>query len=365
MTRVDDVPTPALLLDLDVLEANLARMARRARRLDVRLRPHVKTHKCAEVARMQREAGAAGITVSTLEEADAFARHGFDDMTWAFPVIPGRVREAAAVDRRARLRLLVDRREAVDRLEAAGHPFHIWLEVDCGDGRSGVDPEGDALLELADALAGSPLLSFDGLLTHSGQAYDVAEPDELAGVAEAERSVMARAADRLRERGISVPAVSVGSTPAASRARSLEGVDEIRPGNYALYDRTQAALGSCGIEDVAVTVAATVVSTRPDAGRSVVDAGALALSKDPGPDDPDAPGGRCMGALRAAGGGLRRDARLVSLSQEHGLLDGALPWGERVRIVPNHACLAVACFDVFHAVRGDEVVGRWRIHRRR
>lgn len=365
MTRVDEVPTPALLLDLDVLEANLARMAETARRLDVRLRPHVKTHKCAEVARMQREAGASGITVSTLEEADAFARQGFDDLTWAFPVIPGRVREAAAVDRRARLRLLVDRPEAVERLEAAGHPFHVWLEVDCGDGRSGVDPEGTALVELAEALAGSTVLSFDGLLTHSGQAYDVASPGELAGVAETERSVMAGAAGRLRERGIGVPAVSVGSTPAASRARSLEGVDEIRPGNYALHDRTQAALGSCGVADVAVTVAATVVSTRPDAGRSVVDAGALALSKDPGPDDPAAPGGRCMGALRDGDGGLRRDVRLVSLSQEHGLLDAALPWGERIRIVPNHSCLAVACFDAFHAVRGEEVVGRWRIHRQR
>ncbi len=365
MTRPADVPTPALLLDLDVLEANLQRMADRARRLDVRLRPHVKTHKCVEVARRQRDAGADGITVSTLEEAAVFARRGFGDMTWAFPVIPGRVEEAAAVDRRARLRLLVDRPEAVRRLEEAGHPFHVWLEVDCGDGRSGVDPDGEALVELAEGLSGSPLLAFDGLLTHSGQAYDVDDPADLAAVAEEERSAMARAADRLGERGIEVPAVSAGSTPAAARARSLEGVDEIRPGNYALFDRTQAALGSCGIEDVAVEVAATVVSTRPDAGRSVVDAGALALSSDPGPADPDAPGGRCMGALRADDGGLRRDARLVSLSQEHGLVDAPLPWGERVRIVPNHACLTVACFDELHAVRDDEVVGRWRIHRDR
>lgn len=365
MTSVDEIPTPALLLDLDVLEANLERMAGRARELDVRLRPHVKTHKCVEVARLQRDAGAAGITVSTLEEAEVFAEHGFEDLTWAFPAIPGRLDRAAAVDRRARLRLLVDHPEAVERLEARGHPFHVWLEVDSGDGRSGVDPEGGALVELAEALAGSPTLAFDGLLTHAGQAYDVADPGEAAAVAEHERRVMARAADRLRERGIDVPAVSVGSTPAATRARSLEGVDEIRPGNYALFDRTQAALGSCGIGDVAATVAATVVSTRPDAGRSVVDAGALALSKDRGPDDPAAPGGRCMGALSDGAGGLRDDARLVSLSQEHGVLDAALPWGERVRIVPNHACLTVACFDAFHAVRDGQVVGGWRIHRRR
>ena len=365
MPTVDEVPTPALLLDLDALEANLERMARRAERLDVRLRPHVKTHKCLEVARRQRRAGAAGITVSTLAEAEVFARHGFDDLTWAFPVIPSRIGQAASVDDRATLRLLVDRPEALTQLEAAGHPFHVWLEVDCGDGRSGVDPAGPALPELAGRLAASETLTFDGLLTHSGQAYDVDDPADLAEVAETERSVMVRAADRLRDRGIGVPALSVGSTPATSRARSMEGVDEVRPGNYALFDRTQAALGACSVEDVAVTVVATVVSTRPDAGRSVVDAGALALSKDPGPDDPDAPGGRSMGALRAPDGSLREDARLVSLSQEHGLLDAALPWGDRVRIVPNHACLAVACFDAFHVVRGDEVVDRWRIHRAR
>lgn len=365
MTRPKQVPTPALFLDLEVLEANLDRMAGRADRLGVRLRPHVKTHKCVEVARKQRAAGAAGITVSTLEEAEVFARHGFGDMTWAFPVIPDRIGEAAAVDQRARLRLLVDRPEAVERLETAGHPFHVWLEVDCGDGRSGVDPEGAALVEMAEALAGSAVLTFDGLLTHSGQAYDVDDPARLADIAEVERAVMDRAAERLRDRGLEVPAVSVGSTPAVSRARSLEGVDEIRPGNYAFFDRTQAALGSCEIEDIAVSVAATVVSTRPEAGRSVVDAGALALSKDVGPDDPQAPGGSCMGALRAEDGGLREDARLVSLSQEHGLLDTALPYGERVRIVPNHSCLTVACFDAFHAVRDDEVVGRWRIHRDR
>lgn len=364
MPSLDEVPTPALLLHLDPLEDNLRGMARRADRLGVRLRPHVKTHKCVEVARLQRDAGAAGITVSTLEEAEVFAGHGFEDMTWAFPVIPGRIGEAAQLDRRARLRLLVDHPDAAGRLEEAGHPFHVWLEVDCGDGRSGVDPEGPRLEELAGTLSASSTLTFDGLLTHSGQAYEVDAPGELAEVAERERAVMVRAAERLRDGGIRVPAVSVGSTPAASRARSLEGVDEIRPGNYALFDRTQAALGSCGIEDVAVSVLATVVSSRPERGQSVVDAGALALSSDPGPEDPSAPGGRCMGVLRAADGGLR-DARLASLSQEHGLVDAALPYGERVRILPNHSCLTVACFDAFHAVRGGEVVDRWRIHRAR
>ena len=361
--RLADLPTPALLLDLEVLEANVRGMADRADRLGVRLRPHVKTHKCVEAARRQRDAGARGITVSTLEEARVFADHGFGDMTWAFPVIPGRIGEAREVDRRARLRLLVDDLRAVEALERAGPPFHAWLEVDPGYGRSGVDPASDALLEVGRALAGSPVLAFDGLLSHSGQAYRGRSPGELAAFAEEERRVMARAAARLREAGLDVPAVSVGSTPAMSRAEDLTGVDEARPGNYALYDRTQVELGACSVGDVAATVLATVVSSRPGRERSVVDAGALALSKDPGPDG----AGPHMGGLfeDLSADRLRDDARLVSLSQEHGIVDRALPWGEKVRILPNHACLTVACFDAFHVVRGQEVVDRWTIHRAR
>lgn len=346
-------------------------MAGRADRLGVRLRPHVKTHKCVEIARLQRDAGAGGITVATLEEARVFADHGFGDLTWAFPVIPGRIGEAREVDRRARLRLLVDHRGAVKELERAGHPFHVWLEVDPGYGRSGVDPASDALLEIGGALAASEVLAFDGLLSHSGQAYGARSPDQLAEAAEEERRVMVGAERRLLEAGVEVPALSVGSTPSMSRAEDLTGVDEARPGNYALHDRTQIELGACSAADVAATVLATVVSSHPERERSVVDAGALALSKDagppPGPDaDPEAVGPH-MGALfedlRARR--LRDDARLVSLSQEHGLVDRALAWGEKVRILPNHACLAVACFDAFHVVRGEEVLDRWTIHRER
>jgi len=367
MTTIHDLPTPALLVDLDVLEANLERMAERAAELDVTLRPHVKTHKCLEIGRLQRRAGARGITVSTLEEARAFARGGFDDMTWAFPVIPDRIGEAAAVDREARLRVVVDDPSAVDALEASGHPFHVWIEVDCRYGRSGVDPEGPALVELARRLSGSRRLAFDGLLTHSGQAYHAAGREALAAAAEQERSVMAGAAARLREGGIEVPTVSVGSTPAMSAARGLQGVDEARPGNYAFYDFTQVALGSCAAADCALTVAATVVSSRPGADHCVVDAGALALSADPGPDPAEGGSPRSMGRLYEdyRAGTLREDARLVSLSQEHGIVRGRLPWGTRVRILPNHSCLTAACFDAYHVVTGEEVVDRWPLHRER
>lgn len=368
MATLHDLPTPALLLDLEVLERNLDRMAGRADALGVRLRPHIKTHKCIEIGRMQRDRGARGVTVSTLEEARVFAAAGFDDMTWAFPVIPGRIDEAARLDGDGTcLRVLADDAGAVRSLEASGHPFHVWLKVDCGYGRAGLDPDGPALLELADALASSGSLVFDGLLTHSGQAYHARGREALAAAAEEERAVMAAAAERLRSAGIEVPAVSVGSTPAMSAARSLEGIDEARPGNYAFYDYTQVVLGSCDPGDCALSVAATVVSSRPGADHCVIDAGALALSVDPGAGGRDGEVPRSMGAIFAAEpeGVLRTDVRLTSLSQEHGIVRGRLPWGTRVRVLPNHSCLAAACFDAYHVVVGEEVVDRWPIHRER
>jgi D-serine deaminase-like pyridoxal phosphate-dependent protein len=364
MTTVHELPTPALLLDLDVLERNLRRMAGRAATLGVAMRPHIKTHKAVEVAGLQRSLGIVGITVSTLYEARVFADHGFTDLTWAFPVILTRLEEVRALADRAILRLVVDSAVAVDALERLGRPLHVWLKVDCGYHRAGVDPAAPSARELARRLAESPDLIFDGILSHSGHAYNGRSREEIAAAAEEERSVMAGFARRLREEGIAVPAVSVGSTPAMSVVERLDGVTEVRPGNYCFYDFTQVTLGSCGVRDCAVTVLASVVSCRPGDGRSVVDAGALALSKDTGPDRPQRPS---MGEVFAdyEAGILDGEARLLSLSQEHGILSVPRPVGSRVRILPNHSCLTAAHFDEYAVVRGDEVVDRWRIWRGR
>ena len=170
---------------------------------------------------------------------------------------------------------------------------------------------------------------------------------------------MASAAASLGAAGIEVKEVSVGSTPAMTAARSLEGVTEARPGNYAFYDYMQCALGSCDPSDVAVSVLTSVVSRMPN--HSVVDAGALTMSKDPGPEH-EAAG---MGPVLAEVGSIDRDMRLLSVSQEHGILNTPLPVGTRLRIMPNHSCLTVACFDEYRVVRGGELVGRWKIHRGR
>lgn len=371
--RLDDLPTPALLVDVDRLEANLRRMAERCAALGVSLRPHVKTHKCVEIAERQRALGPGpsgatpGITVSTLEEARVFAEHGFEDITWAFPAIPGRLDEAVEIAERATLRLLIDTPEALAAVEATGHPFPVWLEVDSGDHRSGVAPEGDRALELARVLAGSECLVFDGLLTHAGHTYAARSRDQAAAVAEEERAVMAGLAERLRRAGIEVPGVSVGSTPGMSAVRRLDGVTEARPGNYAYYDFTQVAIGSCTVGECALTVLSTVVSRQPGARHAVCDAGALALSKDPGPTRDEHGEPVTWGEVfdDHAAGTLHPDLRLSSLSQEHGVLSAPVPVGERLRILPNHSCLAAACFDRVHAVSGDRVLDVWTVHRER
>lgn len=351
-------PTPELVLDLDAVERNLRDMAERCERLGVRLRPHIKSHKCLEIARLQRDLGGAGITVSTLEEARAFAEHGFDDITWAFPLIVGRIDEVAELADRVSLGVVVDSEPAIEA--AGGLPVRVWLKVDCGYGRAGVDPASDRALRLAERLHESSV-DFEGILSHSGHAYGGESAERIRGIAEAERAVMVEFGDRLRDRGIEVRSISVGSTPAMTQVRDLTGVTEARPGNYALFDYTQATLGSCGIEDCAVSVVASVVSSRPDSGKCVIDAGALALSKDLGPDDPPH-----YGRLFASPDSPRLgEGRVISVSQEHGMVNLPLEVGELVRILPNHSCLTVAQFDAFQVTRQGEFVDVWKIWRLR
>ena len=365
MTRFEALPTPALLLDLEVLESNLERMSQRAKLLGVALRPHIKTHKCIEIAELQRQRGIAGLTVSTLYEARVFADHGFNDLTWAFPLILSRLPEALDLAARARLGIVIDSEEALAALSSLPpreDPLRVWMKVDCGYHRAGVDPQADSTVRLAGDIAASSALIFEGLLSHSGNAYHGHDGEEITSIAQQERLVMVELAERLRSSGIEVRGISVGSTPAMTHVRDLDGVTEARPGNYALFDYTQHVLGSCSIAECAATVLASVVSSHAD--HSVIDAGALALSKDAGPEHA---GVRSMGRVFRDPGSksLEPDLRVVSVSQEHGIVNRALAVGSKLRLLPNHSCLTVACFDEYQVVRGDDVVDQWKIWRGR
>lgn len=380
MTRrlfVHDLATPALVLDLDVLERNVRRMAEKISHLGARLRPHVKTHKCIEVGRLQLQHGARGVTVATLVEARDFADHGFDDITWAFPVVVGRLDEVVELAKRITFRIVIDSSAALGAVHAAarraGATIHTWLKVDCGFHRAGVDPEAPASCELAKRLAATPGVTFDGILTHAGHGYAAKTRDELCRIAGEERSVMVAFVERLRAAGVPVPKVSIGSTPTMAVVENLDGVAEVRPGNYVFFDYMQAANGVCRLEDVAVTVLATVVSHQPGLGHVVVDAGALSMSKDLGPAD--ATRARGLGPVCAGlvGPPALDRVSLRSVSQEHGVVAGSSPTdvdgrfavGEKLRIVPNHSCLTAAMFDEYVVVRGEEVVDRWKIRRGR
>src|SRR5574341_2397019 len=299
------ITTPALLLHLEVVERNLAWMAGRARELGVALRPHVKTHKCLELGRRQRAHGARGVTVATLVEAEAFVAAGFDDVTWAFPLDPTHLPHVQRLAERATVRVVADDLDTARAL--AGTGLHAWLKVDCGYHRAGVDPASPYALAVARELGAERGLVFDGILSHSGHAYRTRSRDEAAAVAEEERRVMEWFAELLRREGIPVRGVSVGSTPAMTAARDLTGVTEFRPGNYIFYDRTMVMIGCAGPEDVGVTVLTTVVSHQPGAAHFVVDAGALSLSKDPGPSHV---GPQAMGAVAG-----HAELSVASLSQ--------------------------------------------------
>lgn len=362
-----DVETPALLLHHDVMERNLSHMADRARTLRVALRPHIKTHKCLELGRRQVAHGAQGVTVSTLSEAEAFARGGFTDLTWAFPLDPTHLPHVQRIAAKGvTLRVVVDDLEAAKAL--AGSGLHVWLKVDCGYHRAGVDPSSRYALDVARELGAERggQLTFDGILSHSGHAYRTRGQNEAAQIGEQERQVMAWFAELLRKDGLPVRGVSVGSTPAMAAVKDLTGVTEARPGNYIFYDRTMVLIGCCEPQDVAVSVLATVVSHQPGAAHFVVDAGALSLSKDLGPTH--------LG-LEPTFGEVKGHPELTvaSVSQEHGMIRAAAPAaiegkfkvGQRIEIIPNHSCLTEAHFDEYVVIEGGRVMDRWRIERGR
>jgi D-serine deaminase-like pyridoxal phosphate-dependent protein len=246
----------------------------------------------------------------------------------------------------------------------AGSGLHVFLKVDCGYHRAGVDPASDYALAVARELGAERGLVFDGILSHSGHAYRTRNRDEAAAVAEEERAAMTAFAERLRGESIPVREVSVGSTPAMAAARSLTGVTEARPGNYIFHDRTMVLIGCCAPGDVGVTVITTVVSHQPGSAQLIVDAGALELSKDLGPAHLGLP--VSYGEVKGHPG-----LQVTSVSQEHGIIrapapfDGRFAVGERLEIVPNHSCLTVAHFDEYHVMQQGREIDRWKIERGR
>jgi D-serine deaminase-like pyridoxal phosphate-dependent protein len=367
-----EAATPALVLDRARLKANCDRLRKRCRALGVRLRPHMKTLKSIDAARYALNCPDSGIAVATLNEAEYFAQRGIADIQYAVCLSPDKLPRVADILRTAPgFSFFVDSlhvaQRAMEFARSSGAPLRIWLEIDCGEHRTGVDPGDPAMIEIARAL-NHPAVRFEGVATHAGHSYHASGPELLYSLAEQEKRSVNMAAQKLRTAGIPVAGVSAGSTPTAMHLSSAEGITEIRAGVYMAGDLFQVAMGSLSLDDVAVTVLATVISHAPRLNQIVVDAGGLALSKDrstaasPGPD---------MGyglVLDILGRPIISGPTIVDVHQEHGEIRSSsklpferLPIGSKIRIVPNHICMTAAMYGHYLIIeRGDSIVDLWQ-----
>ncbi len=353
-----ELSTPALVVDLDILERNLDRMAKLCRELGVGLRPHAKTHKTPEVARMQVGRGALGLTVAKVGEAEVMGEAGLDEILVAYPVMGSeKLSRLAALARERRVLVSLDSEITAQELSRAstlaGATIGVLVEFDSGYKRCGLEP-GPRCAELAAKIEKLPGLKFRGLMTYFGSVWGTA--DERRAEAKRVTEPVARALEALAAARIPVEIVSGGSTPSAEFAGQIPGLTEIRPGTYVYNDLNTFYQGACNLEDCAVRVVTTLVSTAVP-GHAIVDAGSKTLSSDRLSSGPATGFGRIVEAP---------DAPLVKLNEEHGHLDvtrslHSFRVGETLTIIPNHVCTCVNMHDEVFLIRNGEVVGSWRI----
>ncbi len=372
-TDFSAVQTPALVIDEPRMRRNMHRMQSRTDSLGVRFRPHVKTSKCVAVAERQREAGAQGITVSTLKEAEQFFDAGFDDILYAVSLAPNKIdRALALMQRGCRLQVVLDSMAAAQSL--AGATTHeqrrpgVLLEVDVDQHRSGIDADSPQLLEIARFLH-AHRLSPHGVMAHAGSSYACSSPADLQRVAEQERAQCVHAAQRLRSEGMPCPVVSIGSTPTALSARHLEGVTEVRAGVYVFFDLVMAGVGVCGFDDVALSVLTTVIGHQHERAWLIVDAGWMAMSRDRGTQSQAVDQG--YGLVCTQDGAVIDGLVLSGANQEHGIVScrsdappaqdftTRFPIGTRLRVLPNHACATAAQHERYHVVQEGRVTTAW------
>ncbi|MCK5745972.1 MAG: alanine racemase [Oricola sp.] len=359
-----DLPTPCLVVDKAKLLANAARMTARMKALGVVHRPHLKTVKSVPVAKLLvGETGA--VTVSTLKEAEEFAAAGFKDILYAVGIAPQKLPRVTALRRRgAGLKIIldsVDAAEAVARhANETGDAIPALIEIDVDGHRAGVPlSEKHRLVEIGRILDASKA-ELAGVLTHAGESYALSDPDALTKFAERERAGAVAMADTLRAAGLPCPIVSVGSTPTSLAAAGLDGVTEVRSGVYAFFDLVQAGIGVCAVEDIAMSVLATVIGRQRHKGWVLTDAGWMALSSDRGTSGQETD--QFYGLVCDEAGAPFGDLVVIRASQEQGTValrpgaGGAVPdfaVGDRLRILPNHACNTAAQHARYYAIDGD------------
>lgn len=369
--NLESLNTPAALIDVARMNRNIERMQQRMNTLGVSFRPHVKTTKCEQVVRAQLAAGARGITVSTLKEAEQFFATGIRDIVYAVGMAPTKLPQALALRRQGcDLKIVADSVACAEAIVAFGRQhdeaFEVWIEIDVDGHRSGIAPEDDLLITVAATLSNGGMY-VGGVLAHAGSSYDYDTHDELARIAEQERSGCVRAAERIRAAGLPCEVISIGSTPTALAAGQLHGVTEVRAGVYVMFDLVMHNVGVNELSDIALSVLTTVIGHQKEKGWAIVDAGWMAMSRDRGTQRQKHDFG--YGLVCLENGEVLGEYVMSAANQEHGIISRAgtpdheieqrLPIGTRLRILPNHACATGAQHPAYQAVRADGSLETW------
>ncbi|WP_241290452.1 DSD1 family PLP-dependent enzyme [Burkholderia stabilis] len=368
---IQTLNTPAALIDVRRMRRNIDRMQAHLDALGVRFRPHVKTTKCRHVVDAQIAAGAQGITVSTLKEAEQFFAGGIRDIVYAVGMVPAKLSQALALRRQGcDLKIVADNLQAAHAIAAFGREhgerFEVWIEVDVDGHRSGVPPESGLLIDIGRALVDGGMV-LGGVLAHAGSSYEYDTREALAAIAEQERSRTVRAAERLRAAALPCTTVSIGSTPTALSANNLDGITEVRAGVYVMFDLVMHNIGVCELSDIALSVLTTVIGHQEEKGWAIVDAGWMAMSRDRGTQRQARDFG--YGQVCTEDGEVLGGYVVSAANQEHGIVSRAgspdpgiaqrFPVGTRLRILPNHACATGAQHPEYQAIGENGGAHAW------
>ncbi|HSL21115.1 MAG TPA: alanine racemase [Vicinamibacterales bacterium] len=365
--KVTALATPQILVENKRVHANIERMQHAARERGIRLRPHAKTHKIPQIAQLQIQRGAVGICCAKVGEAEVFAAAGIRDIRLPYPVHPVNASRVRALMSRAQVSIIVDDLDVAggwsDAMLTAGQVLDVLVKVDVGFHRCGIDPEAREAADMIKAVADLPGLRLQGLLSHAGHAYGAKSERELRDIARRERDWLTKLAERAE---LEAPEISVGATPTARFSLELDGITELRPGNYVYFDRTQVGLGAARPQDCALTVLARVVS-RPAPDRVILDCGSKTLTAD---GVRGFAGGQGFGAVLVdlESDEIDEDLVIERLSEEHATVRVGrhcrLRTGDLVRVLPNHSCVVSNMVDFVQLVDGIDLLETLRVEAR-
>ena len=370
ISNLEELNTPCLILDKTLLEKNCSLARKKCAELKTILRPHVKTPKSIEVAKIALDNQVGPITVSTLDEAEYFASAGFKDILYAVCIIPKKLARLEFLQKKydCVIRIVVDSilvaEATVDYSNSHSTKFEILIEIDCGEGRSGLYVEDKKILEISKIFSECNKTNLMGVLTHAGHSYSTDNKTEILSIANKEREDALAAVKHFSTFNNNNPIISIGSSPTMLFASHLNNISEVRAGIYMFWDLAQASRGICKIEDIAVTVLASVIGHNYQKKKIIIDAGALALSK-------DISANRFMpevgyGFVCDSNSGKYLGLNISEIHQEHGAIDISnpdwfdnLPIGSLVRVLPNHSCLTWAGHSRYNILENNMIIDNW------